>query len=550
MSDSKSAEDVQPTIDCSAVDGQSVASTSPPDVSRAKVGFVEGTRPQLADETSVLLRQRLKAVSLVLSITLTVAFVWNLFLSEVPFVFLRACILTLLIGSHTVLRSSLPLTLRALRVIELIVFGGVAVQIVLNLSQRTLGFAGEGDVASTIAGKGIIFLAWCFLILLYGMFMPNAWKRAALILFPSACIPYATVLFIRWKSQQAADIFDADQFGMPVPMPLLAAFAAVYASHVIHSIRREAFKAKQFGQYRLKEKLGAGGMGEVYKAEHVLLKRPCAIKLIKPDSETDLMALARFEREVRATAKLTHWNTVEIYDYGHTDDGTFYYVMELLPGMSLDDLVKKHGPLPPERALHFLRQTCCALREAHASGLIHRDIKPANIFAARRGGICDVTKLLDFGLVKQRGSQESEDSQLTQAGSFSGSPLYMSPEQATAFSESDPRTDIYSLGAVAYHLLTGKPPFSGRNPLEIIIAHSRDEVIPPSKIRDDVPADLENVILRCLAKNPEERFADVESLEKALAHCECADKWDEQRAAVWWHTKEAQQPDGGALERE
>ena len=201
--------------------------------------------------------------------------------------------------------------------------------------------------------------------------------------------------------------------------------------------------------------------------------------------------------------------------------------------------MKHHGPLPPERAVHFLRQTCHALREAHASGLIHRDIKPGNIFAAKRGGVYDVAKLLDFGLVKQRGSQESEDAQLTQAGSFSGSPSYMSPEQATAFSKSDARTDIYSLGAVAYHLLTGRPPFSGPNPLEVIIAHSRDEVMPPSKSRDDIPADLEKVVLRCLAKKPEDRFPDVGELERALADCECAGKWDEQRAAAWWQSVEA-----------
>ncbi len=175
--------------------------------------------------------------------------------------------------------------------------------------------------------------------------------------------------------------------------------------------------------------------------------------------------------------------------------------MELLPGSSLDDLVTQHGPLPPERAVHFLRQTCHALREAHASGLVHRDIKPANIFAAKRGGISDVAKLLDFGLVKQQAAEQAEDSHLTRAGSFSGSPLYMSPEQVTSFSELDPRTDIYSLGAVAYHLLTGKPPFIGSNPIEVIIAHSRDDVVPPSKHRDGIPRDLEQVVLRCLAKS-------------------------------------------------
>jgi eukaryotic-like serine/threonine-protein kinase len=292
-------------------------------------------------------------------------------------------------------------------------------------------------------------------------------------------------------------------------------------------------------QYVLKTKLGSGGMGEVYTAEHQLLKRPCAIKLIKPSKATDAAALARFEREVQATAKLTHWNTVEIFDYGHSDDGTFYYVMELLPGLSLEDLVKYHGPLPPERAVHFLRQVCKALREAHLKGLIHRDIKPANVFAAERGGVYDVAKLLDFGLVKQQALPEG-DEQLTQMGTFSGSPLYMCPEQVKAYSKLDARSDIYSLGAVAYYLVTGRPPFVGESPWDIIAAHSRDPVEPPAQVNPAVPQDLELIIIRCLAKMPANRFPDVDSLDKALAACECAGKWTEQQAAGWWREVEEQ----------
>jgi len=535
MIESDSGENLQATIDFSAVNDRAVSRTNPSDSSRAGVGFVEGPQPRLSDETAALLRQRLKAFVLVLSLTLALAFVRSFFLPKTPFMVVRGCIVVMMIVGYLLLRGSRPMPLRKLRLVELAVFGGLAIQAILTLTHRTMCFAESQDIASAIAGKNHAFLVWSLLILLYGMFVPNPWKRAALILFPTACIPYATLFFMRWKSQQAAEIFDMDQFGMPVPMTFVAAFAAVYASHIIQSIRREAFKAKQFGQYRLKEKLGSGGMGEVYEAEHVLLKRPCAIKLIKPENEADTMALARFEREVRATAKLTHWNTVEIYDFGHADDGTFYYVMELLPGLDLNDLVEQYGPLPPERVVHFLRQACRALREAHASGLIHRDIKPANIFAAKRGGICDVAKLLDFGLVKQGVANESEDSQPTQARSFAGSPLYMAPEQAAAFDESDARADIYSVGAVAYYLLTGRPPFSEKSPLKVILAHSCDEVVPPSKVRDGIPTDLEKVALRCLAKNPEERFADVGSLDKALGDCECAGRWDDERAAAWWH---------------
>jgi len=273
-------------------------------------------------------------------------------------------------------------------------------------------------------------------------------------------------------------------------------------------------------------------MGEVYLAEHRMLKRPCAVKLIRREQAGDPHALARFEREVQATARLSHWNTVEIYDYGRTEDGTFFYVMEYLPGLSLEDLLDRHGPLPAERVVHLLRQTCQGLREAHAVGLIHRDIKPGNIFVAQRGGLYDVVKLLDFGLVKPLADIDS--ARLTAEGAISGTPLYMSPEQARGLDEIDARSDIYSLGAVAYMLLTGRPPFEGTNPLDVMIAHARDDVMPPSKFQADVPADLEGVILRCLAKRPDDRFQDADSLEQSLAACAAADQWTQAHAADWW----------------
>jgi serine/threonine-protein kinase len=223
---------------------------------------------------------------------------------------------------------------------------------------------------------------------------------------------------------------------------------------------------------------------------------------------------------------------VEIYDYGRTDDGTFYYVMEYLPGLSLEDLLDRHGPLPAERVVHVLRQTCHGLREAHSTGLIHRDIKPGNIFVAQRGGLFDVAKLLDFGLVKP--VSETPSARITQEGAISGTPLFMSPEQARGLGDIDARSDIYSLGAVAYTLLTGRPPFERTSPFEIMIAHARDDVVPPSQLRPDLPADLEGVIIRCLAKSPDDRFQDAESLEQALAECAAADQWTQLHAARWW----------------
>jgi len=229
---------------------------------------------------------------------------------------------------------------------------------------------------------------------------------------------------------------------------------------------------------------------------------------------------------------------VEVYDYGHTDDGTFYYVMEYLPGMNLGELVQRFGPLPIGRAIHFLRQTCAALREAHREGMIHRDLKPANIYAAERGGVYDVTKLLDFGLVadpREGGSWLTESAE-SQYAPFAGSPLYMSPEQATGSSSVDSRSDIYSLGAVGYFLLTGRPPFEGRSPWRVMQAHARDAVRPPSKLRTDLPPELEAVLLKCLSKRPEDRYADVIELGQALDACTAGRPWTYRDAEVWWMT--------------
>jgi serine/threonine-protein kinase len=207
--------------------------------------------------------------------------------------------------------------------------------------------------------------------------------------------------------------------------------------------------------------------------------------------------------------------------------------MEYLPGMSLGDLVERHGPLPPGRAVYLLRQVALALEEAHEAGLIHRDIKPSNIFAARRGGMDDVAKLLDFGLVRPAATASS--ARTSDDWQILGTPLYMSPEQATTSRPLDARSDIYSLGAVAYFLLTGKPPFDAATAIEAIAAHARDPVVPPSQIREQVPADLDAVVLRCLAKDPTERFPDAESLENALGRCLCASSWNKGLARRWWN---------------
>jgi serine/threonine-protein kinase len=239
---------------------------------------------------------------------------------------------------------------------------------------------------------------------------------------------------------------------------------------------------------------------------------------------------------VQATATLTHPNTVQIFDHGHAEDGTFYYVMEYLPGLTVAQLAQQHGPLPPARAIHFLRQLCGALSEAHAIGLIHRDIKPTNIMVCGRGGLHDVAKLLDFGLVVAQGTCPGGE-KLTQEGAIAGTPAYMSPEQAPGQETVDARSDVYSLGALAYFVLTGQPPFAGRSPVKMLAAHIYEPPAPLTNHRPDVPGELQAVVLRCLAKDPAERFGDAVSLEKALAGCHTVDEWNEEEAASWWRSQ-------------
>jgi serine/threonine-protein kinase len=448
---------------------------------------------------------------------------------------LRIFVLAIVAGCCGLLFSRLAISLRQLRLVELTVMLAIGTQLVIVESVLMARAAGTKDTASMVSAGILNHFAWSMVILIYGIFMPNTWRRAAAILVPVACIPYAVTFIIDLRYTQVAFVLEM-HLVMSLPMTLFAAGVAIYAAHIINSARQDAFEARQYGQYRLQDKLGSGGMGEVYKAEHLLLKRPCAIKLIRPEYIAEPRVLARFEREVKATAKLTHWNTIEIYDYGQAADGTFYYVMELLDGLNLDEIVDRYGPLPPERAVHFLSQTCNALREAHATGLVHRDIKPANIFAARLGGVYDVAKLLDFGVVRE--TTMPDDPNLTGLGTIVGTSLYMSPEQALASGYATRAADIYSLGGVAYFLLTGRPPFVGTSITQVLVAHARENVTPPSEFRPDLPKDLEQIVIRCLEKKPRDRFQTAEDLGQALADCACAAQWTQQQAVEWWQQHE------------
>jgi serine/threonine-protein kinase len=372
------------------------------------------------------------------------------------------------------------------------------------------------------------------MMILYGIFIPNRWSRCLAVVAMMVVSPFVISAVTGLSADATAGHFQGNYF---VTLGVLLAFAAavaIYGSHRIEVLRQEVLAARQLGQYQLKQRLGAGGMGEVFLAEHVLLRRPCAVKLIRPDRSTDPDSLLRFEREVQVTATLTHPNIVQIFDYGHAEDGTFYYAMEYLHGLNLEELVKRHGPLPPERAVHLLRQVCGALHEAHTAGLVHRDIKPSNIVTCERGGLHDVAKLLDFGLVRSQGLRAGTD-RLTQEGAIAGTPAYMSPEQADGQKDLSAHSDIYSLGAVAYYLLTGQPPFVRPTPLQTLIAHACEPPMPLDHLQAGVPPDLQTIVLCCLEKAPAQRFPDARSLDAALASCHAAGLWTEERAIAWWH---------------
>jgi serine/threonine-protein kinase len=431
------------------------------------------------------------------------------------------------------LRRTIPLG--RLRVLELLLHGLVVAYCGAAHYAMLASVTADGDAPAALLQLQVEHvtllnnLAWYFVLTFYGLFIPNTWRRSLAVIGTTVLVPFGVTVAAATINPVVADQLPA-VLAVTTAGLLLSSSLALFGSFKISSLQREAVAARQLGPYRLQEKLGAGGMGEVYLAEHRLLKRPCAVKLIRPERASDPELLQRFEREVQATARLTHFNTVEVFDYGRTDDGTFYYVMEYLPGLSLEAFVRRHGPVEPARAVHFLRQLCGALQEAHGLGMIHRDIKPSNVIVCTQGGRHDVVKLLDFGLVRTLGAA---DVKRTQPDLIMGTPEFLSPEQAQSKRSLDGRSDLYSLGGLAYFLLTGHPPFTADSPLGMLMAHINEHPRPLCDLAPGVPEDLEAVILRCLAKDPAERFPDADSLEQALGQCRCAGQWTEAQAKAW-----------------
>lgn len=381
----------------------------------------------------------------------------------------------------------------------------------------------------------------CIWILIYPVLVPN--KPVKILLATSIAASMSLVVL---GMSRAAGLTDPQVslwnlfVGHFLFTNYVCAVIAWIVSRTVHSMGRHLQRAQEVGQYRLTEKLGEGGMGEVWRAEHQMLARPAAIKLIRPQAlgvnviEAE-RAILRFEREARATAALRNFHTITIYDFGVNDEGAFYYVMELLDGIDLETLVREHGPIEAARVVSFLRQACRSLGEAHRAGLVHRDVKPANLFTCRIDDRVDWIKVLDFGLVKGDVAAQPDATRLTQHGTFAGTPAYLAPEMLTGHDEIDGRADLYSLGCVGYWLLTGQNVFEGSTPLAMAIDHAKSEPIAPSQRTElPIPAELEALVLRCLAKDPAQRPSSAETLERELAALAAHDRWTAERANQWW----------------
>jgi serine/threonine-protein kinase len=374
------------------------------------------------------------------------------------------------------------------------------------------------------------------LIILFPLIVPSPPRLTLAVALSAAATRPLTLLWIDLGT-------DIDVAGLyyytAVISPLFAVGMAYFGSRVVHGMTVDLAKAQRLGSYRLESRLGTGGMGEVWRARHQLLVRPAAVKLVKPEtlgiSRHDReVVLARFEREAQVTAAMRSAHTVQLYDFGISRSGAFYYVMELLDGLDLEELVNRFGPVNPARVTYFLMQVCDSLAEAHEQGLIHRDIKPGNVYVCRYGRMVDFVKVLDFGLVKVHQDGGESDQGLTAHGTVGGTPAFIAPEQAVG-DEVDARTDIYQLGCVAYWMLTGAYVFRGDTAMKTMLMHVRDRPEAPSRRTEQpIPGDLERLVLHCLEKEPANRPQTVDRLVERLTACDLEGAWTQQHARRWW----------------
>ena len=401
------------------------------------------------------------------------------------------------------------------------------------LTALAVGIVNQTVPERILAGR----LSWiCVLVLVFPLIVPT---------------PPKTTL---WTSLLAASadpvgILLAYSMGKPVPnidlifwayLPnYVCALLAIVPAGILTRLSRQVRKARELGSYRLDALIGRGGMGEVWRASHRMLARPAAIKLIRPEAlgasgDSDRNMIRRFRREAEAVASLHSQHTVKLYDFGVNREGTLYFVMELLHGVDLESMVRRFGPVPAERAAHFLNQACHSLAEAHAAGLVHRDIKPSNLFACRMGLDFDFLKVLDFGLVKS--ARRSVERTLQTAPELTtGTPAYMAPELVLGEGDVGPGADIYALGCVAFFLLTGHLVFEADTPLKMIVRHLQDAPPTPStQVEGNIPPALDELILACLCKKPEQRPTDSLTIARCLSKMDFAATWTDDRARHWW----------------
>jgi serine/threonine-protein kinase len=356
--------------------------------------------------------------------------------------------------------------------------------------------------------------------------LPAHWKVGAVQLgVPVVVVPIVFLAAAPFSAELSAQLRDGHAISVAFFyfMLLLGAWGLlVIGGHNIWALRRQLFRARSIGRYRLEKRIGSGGMGEVWVAFHEQLRRNVALKILRPEFGTDEVAVARFEREVMTTAALMHPNTVRIYDHGATDDGLWYYAMELLSGEDMSAIVRREGPMPPARAVHLALQAARALGEAHARGIVHRDVKPENLFVATLGGERDVVKVLDFGIAR---TAELRDDRLTTTGWVAGTPAYVSPEAAKGDGAHAP-ADVYGVGMALFWAVTGTVPFGGDSPMQILAKQVNEPVPSPSRRRGEaLPDALERLILRCLEKDPSARYRDGSALAVALDEIARALPW-------------------------
>jgi hypothetical protein len=408
-----------------------------------------------------------------------------------------------------------------------------AVTIVLSFAYVKAGDDYLTGALDRAAGGLVVALGIVLLLVVRSALVPSSVPRTAAI----GVGAFAVLIGTSFDDFQHTETIVAEGL---VFMAFAFVIATSVTSRVIYGLRAQVRRALRLGQYELGQKLGAGGMGTVYRASHAMLRRDAAIKLIQPeliggDSARRSETFQRFEREAQVTARLESPHTVQLYDFGVSPDGAFYYVMELLDGIDLHRYVDRFGPMEPARAVHVLRQVCESLEEAHRAGLVHRDIKPANILLCRYGLHHDFAKVLDFGLVTEDTRSTPSDDKLTADGAVAGTPAFIAPELASGDAAVDGRADLYALGCVAYWLLTGRVVFEKPTPMATVIAHVTEVPTPPS-LRTElaVPAGLEAAVLRCLAKDPAARPASALELAAELGAVAIEPPWTGDDAARWW----------------